>query len=79
MRQMIINSLETIAYIAIVLVILGSAISGAGTGGFWGFIVGLIGGAIFSIVAFGALFLLIDIADNMRRTARALEAKKDQP
>lgn len=74
MRKLIVKSLEAIAYVAIVLIVIGSGVGGASTmGGFTGFIVGLSGGAVFSIVTFGALFLLIDIAENTRRTARGLD------
>ncbi len=74
MRKLIVKSLETIAYVAIVLIVIGSGIGGASAmGGVTGFIVGVSGGAVFSIVTFGALFLLIDIAENTRRTARGLD------
>lgn len=73
MRSFITKSLEIICQIGIVLIVIGSAISGNATGGFGGAIVGALGGLIFSVILFGALFLLMDIADNTRRTAEALE------
>ena len=45
-------------------------------GGFLGFIGGLIAGTVMSIVIFGALFVLMDIADNTRRMAELLEQQK---
>ncbi len=73
MRKLIVKSLEAIASVAIVLIVIGSGVGGASAmGGFTGFIVGMAGGAVFSIVTFGALFLLIDIAENTRRTATQL-------
>ena len=75
MRTLIVKSLEAIAYVAIILVVLGLGAAGAATmGGFTGFIVGALAGAVLSVAIFGALFLLIDIADNTRRTARAMAA-----
>ena len=73
MRSIITKSLEVISYIGIVVIILGGAISGSQAGGAMGFISGLIGGFVFSVVVFGALFLLMDIADNTRRAADAQE------
>ena len=66
MRRFITKSL-------IALIVLGAAIGGANSGGFFGFVGGLIGGTIMSIVIFGALFVLMDISDNTRRTADLLE------
>lgn len=75
MRTLIVKSLEAIAYVAIALVVLGLGAAGASAmGGFIGFIVGALAGAVLSISIFGALFLLIDIADNTRRTAQVLNA-----
>jgi len=78
MRRLILRSLETVAYGAIVLVVLGFGAAGAAAmGGFFGFLVGCLGGAILSIVLFGVLFLLLDIADNTRRTAELLQSKTE--
>lgn len=80
MRKLIVKSLEAIAYVAIVLVILGLGGAGAGViGGFWGFVLGAIAGAVLSIVLFGALFLLVDIADSTRRTAQLLKTEETGP
>ncbi|GAB4150563.1 MAG: hypothetical protein Tsb0016_22290 [Sphingomonadales bacterium] len=78
MKRIIIKSLELIATILMALIVLGAAIGGAASGGFVGFLGGLIGGAITAIVLLGALFLLMDIADNTRRTAELLE-RQQQP
>ncbi len=78
MKRIIIKSLELIATILMALIVLGAAIGGAASGGFIGFLGGLIGGAITAIVLLGALFLLMDIADNTRRTAELLE-RQQQP
>lgn len=70
MRKLIVKSLETIAYLAILIIILGSGAAGAAAmNGVFGFMIGAIAGAVFAVVLFGALFLLIDIADNTRRMA----------
>jgi len=73
MRRAITKSLEFLSYIVMAFIILGSAIGGGNQAGFLGFIGGLIVGVIMSIVIFGALFVLMDIADNSRRTAELLE------
>jgi len=75
MRQLITKSLEIICQIAIVVILLGGLISGWRMGGFFGGIGGLVGAFIFSVVVFGTLFILLDIADYTRRTAEALERK----
>ena len=75
MRKFITKSLELFCQIAIVLIIAAATISGGDTGGLGGAIVGFVGGLIVSIVAFGALFLLMDIADNTRKTAEILETR----
>lgn len=72
MRKFITGSLELICQVAIVLIILGLTISGF-TQGFIAGILGLLAGVVISIVTFGALFLLMDIADNTRKTAELLE------
>ncbi len=75
MRRFITKSLEVLSFVVIGLIVLGAAIGGANTGGFFGFVGGLIGGTIMSIVIFGALFVLMDISDNTRRMAELLEQK----
>jgi len=81
MRRLIVKSLETIAYGGIGLLVLGLGAAGAGTvGGIGGFLLGAVLGAVVSIVLFGALFLLIDIAENTRRSTQLLEgARPDGP
>ena len=73
MRNMITKSLELICQVAIVVFVLGGLIAGWNEGGFFGAIAGLIGSFLVSVVFFGALFVLLEIADNTRRTAEALE------
>ena len=71
MRRFITRSLEIFSNIAIALIIMSSTASGA-TQGVVGAIVGFVAGLVVSVIAFGALFLLMDIADNTRRAADAL-------
>jgi len=73
MRNMITKSLELICQIAIVVFVIGGLVAGWNAGGFFGGIAGLIGAFLFSVVFFGALFVLLEIAENTRRTAEALE------
>ena len=71
MRRFITRSLEVFSYAAIVLIVLSSTVSGAAPGA-GGAVVGMVVGLVVSVVAFGALFLLMDVADNTRRAADAL-------
>ncbi len=75
MRKMITKSLELICQIAIVVFVIGGLVGGWNAGGFFGGIAGLIGAFLFSVVFFGALFVLLEIAENTKRTAEALERK----
>ena len=80
MRRFILSSLETTTNIAIGAtlffgLILGAIGSGGGPfgtiiGASFGFLVAL----VISVVVFGSIFLLMEIAENTRRTAAALEA-----
>jgi len=72
MRHFITRSLELFCNIAIVLIVVASVLSGANTGGIGGALAGLLSGVVISVILFGALFLLMDIADNTRRTAELL-------
>lgn len=73
MKRAIVKSLEIISLVIMAIIILGAAISGGSAGGFWGFIGGLVGGGIVAVILMGTLFLLMDIADNTRRTVELLE------
>lgn len=76
MRRLITKSLEMLSMVVIFFLVTGAGISGASEGGFVGLIVGMIGGAIMSIVIFGALFVLMDTADNTRRLVELMEQQK---
>jgi len=78
MRKLITKSLELFSYLVIFFLITAAGVSGASQNGIGGFFVGVIGGVIMSIVVFGALFILMDIADNTRRTVELLEQQKRQ-
>ncbi len=73
MRAFFSKSLEVVCQIAIVVLLLSGFFGGWQAGGFFGAIGGLLGAFLFSVVIFGALFVLLDIADNTRRSAEALE------
>ena len=80
MRKFILSSLELFSKIAIFLIlffglitgIVGFSSSSFGSliGGAFGFFVAL----LICVILFGALFLLMEIAENTRRTAVATEA-----
>ena len=82
MRKFIVSSLEVFSQIAIFLILVAGLINGAVSGGSSGGVAGAIfGGAVGFLVAlvicvvlFGAVFLLIDIAENTRRTAESIKA-----
>ena len=84
MRKFILSSLELFSHIAIFLILLSGIIQGAIGGGIGGNSFGvMIGGAlgffislVVCVILFGALFLLMEIADNTRRTAVATEAMR---
>jgi uncharacterized membrane protein len=84
MRKFILSSLELFSHIAIFLILLSGLIQGAIGGGVVGDVGGaIVGGAIgflFALVGcvviFGVIFLLMEIADNSRRTVAALEAMR---
>jgi len=82
MRKFIVSSLELFSQIAIFLILVAGLINGAIGGGSSGGTTGaIVGGAVgflmalvVCVVLFGVIFLLIDIADNTRRTAESVEA-----
>jgi len=76
MRRFITKSLEFLSYIGMLLIVIGAAGSGANAGGAVGLIVGLIAGIVIAVVAFGAVFLLMDTADNTRRMVELLEQRQ---
>ncbi len=73
MRGFISTSLDIILQIFFVLMLLAGLFSGYQTGGFFGAIGGLIGAFLVGVVFLGALFVLLDIRDNTKRAADALE------
>lgn len=72
-RSFFTKSLEVICQIAIVLLFIFGLVGGWNTSGFLGAIGGLLGALLFSAMFFGALFILMDIADHTKRAADALE------
>ena len=73
MKRLIVKSLEMIAWVMMVVFVLGAAVTGAGAGGFFGFLGGLLVGAVIGVLILGTLFLVMDIADNTRRITELLE------
>ena len=86
MRRFILSSLELLSTIAIFLIILSGVVQGAIGGGTTGNVGGAIVGAVFGfftaliacVVLFGVVFLLMEIAENTRRTAAAIEAGRSE-
>ena len=85
MRRFILSSLELVSQIAIFLILVAGLINGAIIGGLGGGAGALAGGAIgfsvavvFCVVVFGTIYLLMEIAENTRRTAESVEAMRRQ-
>jgi hypothetical protein len=81
MRRFILSSLELVSQIAIFLILVMGLINGATTGGAGGVSGAIAGGTmgfltafVFCVVVFGAIFLLLEIAENTRRTADSIDA-----
>src|SRR5260370_14061118 len=79
MKRFIVKCVEIVSYIGFFAFIIGGASGGyqrvADLGGIkpvWGALLGAIIGFIAAIIVFGVLFLLLDIADNTRRTRELL-------
>ncbi len=73
MKRLIVKSLELIAWLLMIVMVLFGAVTGAAAAGFLGFLVGLTGGAVIGVLILGTLFLVMDIADNTRRVVELLE------
>jgi len=81
MRKFILSSLEVVSRIAIFLILVSGIIRGAISGGTTGDVGGaVVGGAIgfvsalvICVVLFGAIFLLMEIAENTRRAADGID------
>ncbi len=82
MRRFILSSLELTTNIAIIATLLFGLILGAigSGGGPFGTIIGATFGFLVAlvvcVVVFGSVYLLMDIAENTRRTAALLEESK---
>src|SRR5262245_27722205 len=79
MKRFIVRCVEIISYIGFFLVIIASASGGyqrvsdlSGTQPLWGAVLGAMLGFVVAVIVFGGLFLLLDIADNTRRTRELL-------
>ena len=72
MRQFIIRSMDIVCQIGVFIVLIYMTVKGASTDGFGGAVVGFLAGLIASVIVFGVVFLLLEIADNTRRTADAV-------
>jgi hypothetical protein len=84
MKLFIVKCLEIISYIGFFAFIVGGAsggyqraveIGGAGAQPIWGMGIGAILGFVLAVIVFGVIFLLLDIADNTRRTREVLERR----
>jgi divalent metal cation (Fe/Co/Zn/Cd) transporter len=82
MKRFIVRCVEVISYIGFFIVIIAGGSGGyqrvadlSGTQPIWGAVLGAIIGFVVAVIVFGGLFLLLDIADNTRRTRELLERR----
>jgi hypothetical protein len=82
MKRFIVRCVEVLSYVGFFAFIVAGASGGyqrvADLGGVkpvWGAVLGAVLGFIAAIVVFGMLFLLLDIADNTRRTRELMERR----
>ena len=82
MKLFIVKCVETVSYIGFFAFIIAGASGGyqrvsdlGGTKPVWGIVLGAILGFVLAVIVFGVLFLLLDIADNTRRTRELLERR----
>jgi hypothetical protein len=82
MKRFIVRCVEVISYIGFFIVIIAGASGGyqrvadlSGMQPVWGAVLGAIMGFVVAVIVFGGLFLLLDIADNTRRTRELLERR----
>jgi len=82
MKLFIVKCVEIVSYIGFFAFIIAGASGGyqrvsdlGGTKPVWGIVLGAILGFVMAVIVFGVLFLLLDIADNTRRTRELLERR----
>ncbi|HXN43106.1 MAG TPA: hypothetical protein VN917_02580 [Xanthobacteraceae bacterium] len=82
MKLFIVKCVEIVSYIGFFAFIIAGASGGyqrvsdlGGTKPVWGIVLGAILGFVAAVIVFGVLFLLLDIADNTRRTRELLERR----
>ena len=77
MRDKVINSLNILVWVLAGLIVLGSlgvGIAAMAQGMALQGLAMMVGGIIYAIILCGMIFLFLDIRDNTRRTAEAVEA-----
>jgi TRAP-type C4-dicarboxylate transport system permease small subunit len=82
MKRFIVKCVEIVSYIGFFAFIIAGASGGyqrvsdlGGAKPVWGIVLGAILGFVLAVIVFGVLFLLLDIADNTRRTRELLERR----
>lgn len=88
MKTFVVKTLEVIAVVGFVIVVTGAALTGYqraawayefgyGFAGMplLGLVMGAVVGFVIAVLIFGLIFLLMDIADNTRRTREVIEAE----
>ncbi len=82
MKRFIVRCVEIFSYLGFFAFIIAGASGGyqrvadlSGTQPIWGAVLGAIMGFVVAVIVFGGLFLLLDIANNTRRTRELLERR----
>jgi len=73
MKRLIVRTVDTISVIGVILFLLGGLVGGYQAGEMIGAVVGLIVSFIVAASVFGALFILLEMNENLRSARQLLE------
>ena len=73
MKRLIIGSIDILAVVGVVVVLLAGLINGYLAGGAIGAIIGLVVSFVIAVTVFGALFILLEMNDSLRAIRKSLE------
>lgn len=76
MKRLVIGSIDTLAVVGVVLLLLAGAVNGFLAGGVIGGVIGLLVGFLIAVLVFGALFILLEMNDNLRAMRKSMDAGK---
>ena len=73
MKRLIVGSIEILSLVLIAIFLLMGLVGGYQAGGVLGALIGIIVSFAFSVVIFGALFILLEMSDALRAIRQLLE------